>query len=139
MRIFRANRFARMALPIARATKHPKGWGGGPNMLAISLLLPFSLHFQVGQCGNQIGMEFWKQLCAEHGINQRGLLEDYATSGAQTWQCSVVRPALSGGTDWCRMEWSFSRVRKIYLSEAEISRKMPEILQKEQFSPNFTL
>ncbi|OEU10532.1 putative gamma tubulin [Fragilariopsis cylindrus CCMP1102] len=23
---------------------------------------------QVGQCGNQIGGEFWKQLCAEHGI-----------------------------------------------------------------------
>jgi tubulin gamma len=23
---------------------------------------------QVGQCGNQIGQEFWKQLCTEHGI-----------------------------------------------------------------------
>jgi tubulin gamma len=33
---------------------------------------------QVGQCGNQIGMEFWKLLCAEHGINERGLLEEYA-------------------------------------------------------------
>ena len=31
---------------------------------------------QVGQCGNQIGSEFWKLLCAEHGINQRGILED---------------------------------------------------------------
>lgn len=30
---------------------------------------------QVGQCGNQIGAEFWKQLCAEHGINQSGILE----------------------------------------------------------------
>lgn len=36
---------------------------------------------QVGQCGNQIGMEFWKLLCAEHGINQRGILEEYAGSG----------------------------------------------------------
>lgn len=36
---------------------------------------------QVGQCGNQIGMEFWKLLCAEHGINQRGILEEYAVSG----------------------------------------------------------
>eukprot|EP01111_Echinosteliopsis_oligospora_P017219 TRINITY_DN7387_c0_g1_i2.p1 TRINITY_DN7387_c0_g1~~TRINITY_DN7387_c0_g1_i2.p1 ORF type:complete len:266 (+),score=80.86 TRINITY_DN7387_c0_g1_i2:36-833(+) len=36
---------------------------------------------QVGQCGNQIGMEFWKQLCAEHGINSEGFLEDYATQG----------------------------------------------------------
>jgi tubulin gamma len=36
---------------------------------------------QVGQCGNQIGMEFWKQLCAEHGINKEGFLEDFATLG----------------------------------------------------------
>eukprot|EP00933_Yihiella_yeosuensis_P029668 TRINITY_DN23300_c0_g1_i1.p1 TRINITY_DN23300_c0_g1~~TRINITY_DN23300_c0_g1_i1.p1 ORF type:complete len:467 (+),score=67.06 TRINITY_DN23300_c0_g1_i1:103-1503(+) len=36
---------------------------------------------QVGQCGNQIGSEFWKLLCAEHGISQRGVLEDFATAG----------------------------------------------------------
>ncbi|XP_074658772.1 tubulin gamma-1 chain [Tubulanus polymorphus] len=36
---------------------------------------------QLGQCGNQIGMEFWKQLCAEHGINPEGILESYATEG----------------------------------------------------------
>ena len=36
---------------------------------------------QVGQCGNQIGMEFWKQLCAEHGINKDGMLEEYAMNG----------------------------------------------------------
>ena len=36
---------------------------------------------QAGQCGNQIGMEFWKQLCLEHGINQEGVLEEYATAG----------------------------------------------------------
>ena len=36
---------------------------------------------QVGQCGNQIGMEYWKQLCLEHGINQNGVLEDFATHG----------------------------------------------------------
>mmetsp|Transcript_33776 Transcript_33776/g.132745 ORF Transcript_33776/g.132745 Transcript_33776/m.132745 type:complete len:291 (+) Transcript_33776:232-1104(+) len=34
---------------------------------------------QVGQCGNQIGTEFWKQLCLEHGIDaHNGVLEDYA-------------------------------------------------------------
>lgn len=26
-----------------------------------------------------VGMEFWKQLCAEHGINSQGFLEDFAT------------------------------------------------------------
>ncbi|CAG9862236.1 unnamed protein product [Phyllotreta striolata] len=34
---------------------------------------------QLGQCGNQIGFEFWKRLCAEHGINPEGILEDFAT------------------------------------------------------------
>jgi tubulin gamma len=28
-----------------------------------------------------VGQEFWKQLCAEHGINKEGILEDYATQG----------------------------------------------------------
>eukprot|EP00899_Mesostigma_viride_P027786 jgi/Mesvir1/8192/Mv12488-RA.1 len=36
---------------------------------------------QVGQCGNQIGTEFWKKLCQEHGINNEGILEEYATQG----------------------------------------------------------
>jgi tubulin gamma len=59
----------------------------------------------VGQCGNQIGSEFWRQvtrcratpvfkaralissrasaqLCLEHGISKDGVLEDYATQGA---------------------------------------------------------
>ena len=31
---------------------------------------------QVGQCGNQIGGEFWKQLCLEHGITPDGTLLD---------------------------------------------------------------
>ena len=36
---------------------------------------------QVGQCGNQIGGEFWKQLCVEHGIQPDGLPRenDYGT------------------------------------------------------------
>lgn len=29
---------------------------------------------QLGQCGNQIGTEFWKTLCAEHGISPGGHL-----------------------------------------------------------------
>jgi hypothetical protein len=36
---------------------------------------------QVGQCGNQIGAEFWKQLCLEHGIGPSGVLEPFATEG----------------------------------------------------------
>ena len=36
---------------------------------------------QVGQCGNQIGFEFWKQLCAEHGIGQDGMLQKFDHEG----------------------------------------------------------
>ncbi|CED82269.1 gamma tubulin [Phaffia rhodozyma] len=36
---------------------------------------------QAGQCGNQIGNEFWQRLCAEHGISKDGILEDFATEG----------------------------------------------------------
>lgn len=28
-----------------------------------------------------VGFEFWKRLCAEHGINPEGKLEDFATEG----------------------------------------------------------
>ncbi|KAF8477201.1 Tubulin/FtsZ, GTPase domain-containing protein [Kalaharituber pfeilii] len=34
---------------------------------------------QAGQCGNSVGSQFWQQLCQEHGINQDGNLEDFAT------------------------------------------------------------
>ncbi len=37
---------------------------------------------QVGQCGNQVGTQFWKRLCAEHGIRPDGVLESYATEDA---------------------------------------------------------
>eukprot|EP01104_Vermistella_antarctica_P009539 TRINITY_DN2462_c0_g1_i1.p1 TRINITY_DN2462_c0_g1~~TRINITY_DN2462_c0_g1_i1.p1 ORF type:complete len:443 (+),score=82.54 TRINITY_DN2462_c0_g1_i1:329-1657(+) len=36
---------------------------------------------QVGQCGNQVGTAFWKQICSEHGIDKQGRLEDFATNG----------------------------------------------------------
>eukprot|EP00767_Chilomastix_cuspidata_P007430 gnl/Chilomastix_cuspidata/811.p1 GENE.gnl/Chilomastix_cuspidata/811~~gnl/Chilomastix_cuspidata/811.p1 ORF type:complete len:450 (+),score=198.09 gnl/Chilomastix_cuspidata/811:1277-2626(+) len=32
---------------------------------------------QCGQCGNQIGFEFWKRICQEHGITDDGSLEEY--------------------------------------------------------------
>ena len=39
---------------------------------------------QVGQCGNQIGGEFWKQLCLEHGIQPDGLARDLPPSSPQS-------------------------------------------------------
>ncbi|RMZ88881.1 hypothetical protein DV736_g3885, partial [Chaetothyriales sp. CBS 134916] len=34
---------------------------------------------QAGQCGNNIGAQFWQQLCQEHGISRDGNLEDFAS------------------------------------------------------------
>uniref|UniRef100_A0A2K5R2A4 Tubulin gamma chain n=1 Tax=Cebus imitator TaxID=2715852 RepID=A0A2K5R2A4_CEBIM len=36
---------------------------------------------QLDQCSNQIGCEFWKQLCAEHGISPEGIVEEFTTEG----------------------------------------------------------
>jgi len=30
------------------------------------------VHVQVGQCGNQVGTQFWETICKEHGIDQDG-------------------------------------------------------------------
>lgn len=35
---------------------------------------------QCGQCGNQIGTEFWGRLIEEHGIGPDGILKEYSTS-----------------------------------------------------------
>lgn len=39
------------------------------------------ISIQVGQCGNQIGSEFWKQLCDEHGIDAEGIVNENAMNG----------------------------------------------------------
>ncbi len=39
---------------------------------------------QVGQCGNQIGGEFWKQLCREHGIEPNGTIRSSYDTAAST-------------------------------------------------------
>jgi len=36
---------------------------------------------QAGQCGNQVGSQFWEYLCRDHGIAKDGTLEEYATEG----------------------------------------------------------
>lgn len=36
---------------------------------------------QVGQCGNQIGGQFWDRLCREHGIGPDGILKSDAIEG----------------------------------------------------------
>lgn len=38
----------------------------------------------IGQCGNQIGSEFWRQLCAEHGITLEGQLTETAARVPQS-------------------------------------------------------
>jgi tubulin gamma len=40
---------------------------------------------QVGQCGNQIGSEFWKQLIMEHGLNPDGTLMEPPSNAPSTY------------------------------------------------------
>ena len=47
-----------------------------------------------------VGSQFWQQLCQEHGINQDGNLEDFATEGGDRkdvffYQVLDVQPILS--------------------------------------------
>ncbi|ODQ62239.1 hypothetical protein WICANDRAFT_60307 [Wickerhamomyces anomalus NRRL Y-366-8] len=35
--------------------------------------MPEILTLQIGQCGNQVGQQFWSQLCNEHGIGPDGM------------------------------------------------------------------
>ncbi|CAD6923785.1 unnamed protein product [Tilletia controversa] len=35
-----------------------------------------------GQCGNQVGAQFWEHLCRDHGIAKDGTLEDFASDSA---------------------------------------------------------
>ncbi len=53
---------------------------------------------QVGQCGNQIGGEFWKQLCREHGIEPDGSLRhrnptDYNHNDTTSTSSSSASPS----------------------------------------------
>ena len=42
-------------------------------MLPHTVTMPCEMiMLQLGQCGNQIGFEFWKKLCKEHGISPEG-------------------------------------------------------------------
>ncbi|KAK8829540.1 tubulin gamma chain [Blastocystis sp. ATCC 50177/Nand II] len=36
------------------------------------------ISIQIGQCGNQVGFEFWKRMCSEHGIGPDGTLKETA-------------------------------------------------------------
>jgi hypothetical protein len=51
--------------------------------------MPKKFKVQVGLCENQIGSEFWKQLCLEHGIVPNGMLnEKQQQHSAALWTSS---------------------------------------------------
>ena len=64
---------------------------------------------QVGQCGNQIGMEFWKQLCLEHGIAEDGTLQDFAMHGVRGRLFAPLRRAHRAAAACCSLALSRSR------------------------------
>ena len=59
-------------LPICKRTRHSDDAGSMPREI---------ITIQAGQCGNNVGSQFWQQLCLEHGIGPDGNLEDFATEG----------------------------------------------------------
>lgn len=76
-----------------------------------------------------VGFEFWKKLCAEHGINPEGILEDYATDGVDRkdvffYQVSLklVTPytlttyEMKGSTNWYKHSHSFCSDRMIIIN-----------------------
>ncbi|KAK0519284.1 gamma-tubulin [Tilletia horrida] len=49
----------------------------GPRLMPRELI---TIH--AGQCGNQVGAQFWEHLCRDHGIAKDGTLEDFASDSA---------------------------------------------------------
>lgn len=50
-----------------------------------------------------VGFEFWKRLCLEHGISPNGVLEDFATDGADrkdVFFYQVIRLISACGLNW---------------------------------------
>jgi len=79
---------------------------------------------QVGQCGNQIGGEFWKQLCLEHGICADGSLQDIpsgtglATSGSDP---ATVRP-------WNKQSIAVDDRKDVFFYQSDDDRYIPRAL-----------
>ena len=59
---------------------------------------------QLGQCGNQIGFEFWKKLCKEHGISPEGILQVpwwiFGKHKAIKDYLLILFPLYSGACNW---------------------------------------
>lgn len=53
------------------------------------------LHIQAGQCGNQIGAQFWEVVCNEHGIDTTG--KYFGDSSLQLERSDVYFNEVSGG------------------------------------------
>lgn len=53
-----------------------------------------------------VGFEFWKQLCAEHGISPEGIVEEFATEG--TDRKDVFFYQVSGAEVFCFIAHSLS-------------------------------
>lgn len=51
-------------------------------------LLPPPMH-PLSVCCSQVGAEFWRKLCSEHGINNDGIVEEYAAQVGGRWPRGV--------------------------------------------------
>jgi len=56
-----------------------------------------------------VGMEFWRQLCAEHGISPEGKLEPFATEGSDRKDVFFYQVCLSFTLDKKLILWNSIR------------------------------
>eukprot|EP00435_Cladocopium_sp_Y103_P029282 s1194_g7.t1 len=80
---------------------------------------------QVGQCGNQIGAEFWKLLCAEHGISQRGILEDFATAGDDRKE--LLNQSMLNPVQWAKLDYR-NAAKDVFFYQADDEHYIPRAL-----------
>lgn len=82
------------------------------DLFTVSLIMSFScqnvitMTFLPCACVFAVGFEFWKQLCAEHGISPEGIVEEFATEG--TDRKDVFFYQVTGCNDECFTSLSLS-------------------------------
>jgi len=79
---------------------------------------------QVGQCGNQIGGEFWKQLCLEHGIEPNGMLKGLPTPSAETSDNNVPQSVFRSAHNSSKVDDR----KDVFFYQSDDSRFIPRAL-----------
>jgi tubulin gamma len=78
-----------ITLQAGQCGNQSKSWPGTFHVISLTSLLITTI--------SKVGSEFWRQICAEHGISSDGTLEDFATEGGDrkdVFFYQVTKPCL---------------------------------------------